>query len=75
MTEDDKKYMQIAISLADKGKGGVNPNPLVGAIIVNNGEIIGRGWHKKYGEGHAEINAFKDAKDKNIEGETKYVTL
>lgn len=77
MTEDDKKYMQIAISLAANGKGGVNPNPLVGAIIVKNGKIIARGWHEKYGEGHAEVNAFKDAKEKNvnIEGATMYVTL
>lgn len=69
--------MQIAISLAANGKGGVNPNPLVGAIIVKNGKIIARGWHEKYGEGHAEVNAFKDAKEKNvnIEGATMYVTL
>lgn len=77
MIENDKKYMQWAIELASRGKGGVNPNPLVGAVIVMNDEIVAEGWHQKCGEGHAEVNAFKDAANKNInvEGATMYVTL
>lgn len=57
---DDNKYMKLALSLALKGTGYVNPNPLVGAVIVKNGEIIGKGWHEKYGELHAERNALKN---------------
>lgn len=77
MTENDKNFMQLAIDLASRGKGGVNPNPLVGAVIVKNGEVVAEGWHQKCGEGHAEVNAFKDAVDKNVdvEGATMYVTL
>lgn len=56
---NDNKYMKLALSLALKGTGYVNPNPLVGAVIVKNGEIIGKGWHEKYGELHAERNALK----------------
>ena len=52
-----KKYMEIALKLAEKGKGSVSPNPLVGCIIVKRGRIVGKGYHKKYGEEHAEINA------------------
>jgi diaminohydroxyphosphoribosylaminopyrimidine deaminase/5-amino-6-(5-phosphoribosylamino)uracil reductase len=77
MTEKDKQYMQLAIELAAKGKGGVNPNPLVGAVIVKNDEVIAEGWHEICGQAHAEINAFKDAdkKNVNVEGATMYVTL
>ncbi len=53
--------MDIAIQLAEKGRGYVSPNPLVGCIIVKRGKIVGRGYHKKYGEAHAEINALKSA--------------
>ena len=60
----DKKYMQRAIELARKGVGAVNPNPLVGAVIVKNDEIIGEGYHTKYGDLHAEREAFKDAAEK-----------
>ena len=71
----DKCYMDIALQLAKKGVGKVNPNPLVGAVIVKDGEIIGQGYHEKYGEGHAEVNAFKNAEGKDVEGATMYVTL
>ena len=70
----DKFYMNIALQLAKKGKGKVNPNPLVGAIIVRDGVILGRGYHKEYGKAHAEVNAFLDAKE-DITGATMYVTL
>ena len=62
--------MDIALHLARKGAGKVNPNPLVGAVIVNDGKIIGKGYHESYGKAHAEINAFKDAETELIEGST-----
>jgi diaminohydroxyphosphoribosylaminopyrimidine deaminase/5-amino-6-(5-phosphoribosylamino)uracil reductase len=70
----DEKYMSYALTLAKKGIGYVNPNPLVGAVIVKNGEIIGRGWHEAYGGWHAEINALTNCTD-SPEGATMYVTL
>ena len=70
----DEKYMEKALELAKKGIGKVNPNPLVGAVIVKNGEIIGEGYHECYGEYHAERNAVKNAV-KSVEGSTMYVTL
>ena len=71
---NDEKYMKIAIEEAKKGIGGVNPNPLVGAVIVKNNKIIGKGYHKRYGENHAEINALEIAGDE-ADGATIYVTL
>lgn len=67
-------YMMYAIELAKRGLGYVNPNPLVGAVIVKDGEIIGEGWHKKYGGPHAEINALNSLKG-SAEGADMYVTL
>ncbi len=66
--------MQLAYNLAKQGCGKVNPNPLVGAIIVKNNKIIGQGYHEIYGGPHAEINAFRSAKE-SVEGATMYVTL
>ena len=70
----EEKFMKMAIELAKKGKGKVNPNPLVGAVIVKNGEIIGQGYHSKYGGNHAEIEAINNATD-DVKGATIYVTL
>lgn len=70
----DEKYMSIALSLSLKGKGHVSPNPIVGALIVKDNVIIGEGYHEKYGEAHAEINAFKNAVE-DVKGSTMYVTL
>ena len=53
----DQNYMLQAIQLAKQGEGWTNPNPMVGAVIVKNGRIIGKGYHKKCGELHAERNA------------------
>ncbi len=66
--------MNRAIELADRGKGWVNPNPLVGAVLVRNGRIIGEGWHDRCGGLHAERNAFEHCRE-NPEGATLYVTL
>lgn len=70
----DKEYMLRAISLAKKGEGWTNPNPMVGAVIVRDGRIIGEGYHKKYGELHAERNAFASLKE-SAKGATMYVTM
>lgn len=70
----DEHYMKIAIRLARKGRFYVGPNPMVGAVIVKSGRIIGLGYHKKFGENHAEINAINNAGE-DISGSTLYVTL
>ena len=66
--------MHLAIKLARKGTGYVSPNPLVGAVIVKNGQIIGKGYHKQFGGHHAEINAIQNARQ-NVAGATLYVNL
>lgn len=73
----EEKYMRRAIELAKKGSDHVNPNPLVGAVIVRDGEIIGEGYHECYGQLHAERNAIANAKKRgnSLEGSTIYVTL
>ena len=74
--ELDKHYMQRALSLAEKGRLGVKSNPMVGCVIVKDNTIIGEGWHRNYGEGHAEVNAVNSVKEKDsIRGSTIYVTL
>ena len=70
----DQNYMLQAIQLAKQGEGWTNPNPMVGAVIVKNGRIIGKGYHKKYGELHAERNAIALLTE-SAEGATIYVTL
>jgi diaminohydroxyphosphoribosylaminopyrimidine deaminase/5-amino-6-(5-phosphoribosylamino)uracil reductase len=73
----DENYMLIALTLARRGLGNVEPNPVVGAVIVKNGKVIGRSWHKKFGGPHAEINALADCTKRggNPKGATMYVTL
>ncbi len=74
----DEKYMWRAIELARHGLGSVSPNPMVGCVIVANGNIIGQGWHRKWGEGHAEVNAVASVEAVNrhlLECATAYVTL
>ncbi len=68
-----EKFMQKALDLARRGKGAVAPNPLVGAVVVKNGEIIAEGWHGKYGGPHAEVEAIDKAGD--CERATLYVNL
>lgn len=72
--EQDIVYMRRALELAAKGCGYTNPNPMVGAVIVKNGKIIGEGYHERCGEGHAEVNAFRNATE-DTEGADIYVTL
>lgn len=70
----NKKYMERAVELALRGAGRVNPNPLVGAVIVKNGRIIGEGYHQKYGDLHAEREALSHCCE-SAEGAEMYVTL
>ncbi|PIE60402.1 MAG: riboflavin biosynthesis protein RibD [Desulfobulbus propionicus] len=74
MQSKDEQYMQLAIEQAKKGRGRTSPNPAVGAVIVKDGVVIGKGYHKKAGTPHAEIHAIADAKE-SVEGATIYVTL
>ena len=73
----NREFMQRAINLALKGEGAVNPNPLVGAVIVKDDKIIGEGYHTKYGELHAEREAIKNASENGFDttGAEMYVTL
>ena len=73
----DELWMRKALDLAEKGKGNVSPNPMVGCVIISSeGELIGSGYHKKFGESHAEVNAVNSVKNKKtLKGATVYVTL
>jgi diaminohydroxyphosphoribosylaminopyrimidine deaminase/5-amino-6-(5-phosphoribosylamino)uracil reductase len=70
----DRYFMKMALALAEKGRGFTSPNPMVGAVVVNDGHVVGKGWHKKVGEAHAEVNAINDA-GPSAKGSTIYVTL
>ncbi|MBZ9636472.1 bifunctional diaminohydroxyphosphoribosylaminopyrimidine deaminase/5-amino-6-(5-phosphoribosylamino)uracil reductase RibD [Clostridium sp. FP1] len=70
----DNYYMNRALELSKRAVGFVNPNPLVGAVIVKDNKIIGEGYHEYFGGAHAEVNAFKNSKE-DVEGATMYVTL
>ncbi|MHC5062216.1 MAG: bifunctional diaminohydroxyphosphoribosylaminopyrimidine deaminase/5-amino-6-(5-phosphoribosylamino)uracil reductase RibD [Planctomycetota bacterium] len=73
----DEKIMFKALKLAEKGIGSVEPNPAVGAVLVKDGKVIGKGYHKKFGGPHAEINAIEDCTKKGSDpsGSALYVTL
>ena len=75
--EIDEKYMQMAIELAKKGAGAVNPNPMVGAVVVQDGKVIGTGYHKYFGGPHAEVYALEEAaqNSNDLSNATIYVTL
>jgi len=71
---DDLTYMRRALRLAERGRGAVSPNPMVGAVVVGEGAIVGEGAHRRYGEGHAETEALTAA-GHAARGATLYVTL
>ena len=71
---DDTTWMRSALELAERGRGHVEPNPLVGSVLVKDGQMIGAGWHEKFGAAHAEVNALAQAADR-ARGATCYVTL
>ena len=69
-------FMKRCIEIAKKGLGNVSPNPMVGCVIVHKNKIISEGYHKKYGENHAEVNAINKVKNKEIlKDSTLYVNL
>src|SRR5262249_31706253 len=70
----DTDWMRRALELALRGQGYVEPNPMVGAVIVRDGTVVGEGWHQRFGEAHAEVNALAAAGEK-ARGATLYVTL
>ncbi len=73
-----EKYMQYSLSLASRGSGFVAPNPMVGALVVAEGRIIGEGWHQEFGAAHAEVNALNNVKPENVHllsEATLFVTL
>src|SRR6266516_2571888 len=73
----DAQFMRLALRLARRGYGATSPNPMVGAVLVKGGQVIGRGWHQLAGGPHAEIEALRDAQTRghNPRGATLYVTL
>ena len=75
--QKDIDFLRQAKALAQRGEGRVNPNPLVGALIVRNGGVVAQGYHARYGDLHAERNAFCDADTRGVDccGTTMYVTL
>ena len=73
-SSSDEHFMRLALELAHKGEGFTNPNPIVGAVVVKDGKIIGTGYHRKFGGPHAEVFALEEAGE-NARGATMYVTL
>ncbi len=73
----DAPYMRLALQLARRGDGATSPNPMVGAVLVRDGQVIGRGWHRRAGGPHAEIEALRDAERRGhpARNATLYVTL
>src|SRR5256885_15747109 len=74
MNQLDEPWMRRALELAERGRGFVEPNPLVGAVLVRDGLLVGEGWHQRYGQAHAEVNALAAA-GAAARGATLYVTL
>ena len=70
-----EQTMKRAITLALKGTGFVSPNPMVGAVIIKNGEVIAEGWHHKFGGKHAEIDAIDNAQDVDLHDSTIVINL
>ncbi|WDI44932.1 bifunctional diaminohydroxyphosphoribosylaminopyrimidine deaminase/5-amino-6-(5-phosphoribosylamino)uracil reductase RibD [Bremerella sp. P1] len=75
IADDDQRFMRRALDLAEQGRGFVEPNPMVGCVIVQDSQIIGEGFHEKFGGPHAEVNAIASAGGASLEGCTVYVTL
>ena len=70
----NERFMKLALKLAQKGEGKTSPNPMVGAVVVKKGKIVGQGYHRRFGSPHAEVNALKDAGTK-AKGATLYINL
>jgi diaminohydroxyphosphoribosylaminopyrimidine deaminase/5-amino-6-(5-phosphoribosylamino)uracil reductase len=74
-TDTDRQHLVRAIELAEQGRGRVSPNPLVGAVIVHDDEVLGEGFHGAYGSAHAEVEAIAAAGARSLAGATMYVSL
>jgi len=74
-TDTDKLHLARAIELAGRGVGAVKPNPVVGAVVARDGEILGEGWHREYGGAHAEVNAIEACGMEDLSAATLYVSL
>ncbi|HXQ01290.1 MAG TPA: bifunctional diaminohydroxyphosphoribosylaminopyrimidine deaminase/5-amino-6-(5-phosphoribosylamino)uracil reductase RibD, partial [Solirubrobacteraceae bacterium] len=74
-TDTDRAHLTRAIELAQQGAGEVKPNPRVGAVVARDGEILGEGWHERYGGPHAEVNAIEACGPVDLTGATLYVSL
>ncbi len=71
---ESETWMRLALDLAERGRGAVEPNPLVGAVVVRDNHIVGEGWHERFGQAHAEVNALLHA-GPAARGATLYCTL
>jgi diaminohydroxyphosphoribosylaminopyrimidine deaminase/5-amino-6-(5-phosphoribosylamino)uracil reductase len=74
-TDTDRAHLARAIELADNGLGAVRPNPVVGAVVARDGEVLGEGWHREFGAAHAEVNAIEACGLEDLSGATLYVSL
>jgi diaminohydroxyphosphoribosylaminopyrimidine deaminase/5-amino-6-(5-phosphoribosylamino)uracil reductase len=74
-TDTDHQHLSRAIDLATRGRGRVHPNPVVGAVVVKDGVVLGEGWHAEYGGPHAEVNAIAACNGADLAGATIYVSL
>jgi diaminohydroxyphosphoribosylaminopyrimidine deaminase / 5-amino-6-(5-phosphoribosylamino)uracil reductase len=74
-TETDQAHLARAIELAGRGVGAVKPNPAVGAVIARDGQVLGEGWHERFGSAHAEVNAIEACGMADLAGATLYVSL
>jgi diaminohydroxyphosphoribosylaminopyrimidine deaminase/5-amino-6-(5-phosphoribosylamino)uracil reductase len=75
VTDTDRLHLARAIELAGRGTGAVKPNPVVGAVIARDGEVLGEGWHERFGGAHAEVNAIEACGMADLTGATLYVSL
>ncbi len=75
VTDTDRLHLARAIELAGRGVGAVKPNPVVGAVIARDGEVLGEGWHERFGAAHAEVNAIEACGMADLAGATLYVSL
>jgi diaminohydroxyphosphoribosylaminopyrimidine deaminase/5-amino-6-(5-phosphoribosylamino)uracil reductase len=74
-TDTDRLHLARAIELAGRGVGAVKPNPVVGAVVARDGEVLGEGWHERFGAAHAEVNAIEACGMADLSGATLYVSL
>jgi diaminohydroxyphosphoribosylaminopyrimidine deaminase/5-amino-6-(5-phosphoribosylamino)uracil reductase len=75
VTDTDRLHLSRAIELAGRGVGAVKPNPVVGAVVARDGEVLGEGWHERFGGAHAEVNAIEACGLADLAGATLYVSL